>query len=530
MKQEYTDQSGGNACHKGEDVTASRRFAGFLFAADHPDLADGNYAYPCEQALLDALALGGKSVSYPIRVLRGDILPHVLASRIKQIQIPVKDTTKRSYSHSRTNHVDMRAFATVVGDLSDSFQDGLATVNLVELPGLFGRTNIFCLTLSPMNASGIKFIDAQLHGFRPYLGAVALDAGNPLHVSLFSELLLDCVWLAEGVIYVSRWDTDEGVYEFGINPGASFRVVELPYLKFQQSAPPRPKVAVLSSRGATSVDRLQAATAPTHLEQVAERLSLEAIRPPKFPVDLKIVLPAEEQMTIPVEKLIDYALSDEHPNGRHKAKLFSDLMAISRSEWRFLAYQIRNGLEQARLEKIEATQYGVQYRAQMEIAGINGRVMTIETRWIIRANEPAQLSTAFVASKDEQRNATVAPPPWVPLVVTGSDRWNAIYDLASKAGAEAARLCVPTPMQVEGFPIIMEGDCGGSYVRLDGRTAFGRWLRTLGHASRSYGPGITVSASVNSQSMERAKAYSEAFARVLWLNGIDGAKVETYLS
>lgn len=512
-------------------MSVSNRFAGLLFAADHPDLAGGNYAYPCEQALLDALALGGQSITYPIRVLRGDLMPHEVASRIKQVQIPVRDTTKRSYSHSHTTHVGKRAFATVVGDLSDSFQDGLATVNLVELPGLLGRTNIFCLALSPMNPSGIKVIDTRLKSFRPYLGAVALDAGNPLHVKLFSDHLMDCVWIAEGVIYVSRWSTEEGVYEFGINPSTSFKVIELPYLKFQRSAPPRPKVTALSSRGITTADRLQAATAPTHFEQVAERLSLEAIQhSPKFSVDLKIVLPAEEQMTVPISKLIDYALSDEHPVGRHKAKLFSDLMAISKSEWRFLAYQIRNGLEQARLEKVEATQYGVQYRAQMELIGINGRVMTIETRWIIRANEPAQLSTAFVASKDQQRNAVVAPPPWVSFDETGSDRWNAIYDLASKAGEEAARRCTPTPMQIEGFPVEMEGGCGCSYVRLDGRTAFGRWLRKSGYASRTYGPGITVRANVNSQSMERAKAYSEAFVRVLWLNGIDDAKVESYLT
>lgn len=448
---------------------AASQFASLLFDADHPNLADCNYASPCEQQLLEALANNDGTVSYPIRVLRGDLLPHFLASRVVAIDIPVRDATKRSYTHSRTEQVDIRSFATIIGDLCDSLQDGPTTANLVELVGLLGRANIFCLTLNPLSSAALRFLDGHLRRFPPYVGAVALDAGNPLHIELFSEKLLDCVWIENGLIHASRWDTDEGVYEFGLNPEPQFRVAEVPWYEFRKTAPPRPRLITPTARGAVSAHRLLAATAPSHFEQVAGHLTTQALTSsPKFPVELKIVLPAEDQMLIPVAKLIDYALNDQHDKGKHKAKLFSDVMAIGKDEWRFLAYQIRKELEHARLERIEATEYGIQYRAQMEVVGLNGRVVTLETRWIIRHDEPAQLSTVFVADKAKQRGGVVESPPWVPVAVKGDERWNAIFHLASKAGELAANQCMPIPMKIEGCPVIMEGACGGAYVCLDG--------------------------------------------------------------
>lgn len=510
---------------------AASQFACLLFAADHPSLAHGNYASPCEQQLLEALAQSNSPVTYPIRILRGDLLPHILASRVVAVDIPVRDATNRSYTHSQTKQVNIRSFATVIGDLCDSLKDSPTTANLVELADLLGRINIFCLTLNPLSAGDIDFLDRHLRPFPPYLGALALDPGNPLHIELFSKKLLDSVWIENGLIHVSRWDTDEGVYEFGLNPELQFRVVEVPWHEFQETAPPRPRLITPTRRGAISAQRLQAATTPSHFEEVADRLTMQTLRgSPTFPIGLKIVLPAEEQMLIPVAKLIDYALNDQHDTGKHKAKLFSDLMAIGKDEWRFLAYQIRSELNHSRLERIEATEYGIQYRAQMEVVGLNGRIVTLETRWIIRQDEPAQLSTVFVADKAKQRGGVVEPPPWVPLEVKGEERWHAIVQLASKAGEFAAYQCVPMPMKIEGHPVIMEGACGGAYICLDGRLAFSRWLRANNYASKAYPSGIAMRARIDSQSIDRAKAYCEAFARVLWLNGIDGAKVKAYLS
>jgi hypothetical protein len=104
--------------NQGGGKNVGGEFGGFLFAADHPVLANMNYATPCEQVLLDSLAKGDPSISYPMRVLRGDVIPHVLARRLKHVKIPTRDAAQKSYSHSQTSQIDKRAFATVVGDVA----------------------------------------------------------------------------------------------------------------------------------------------------------------------------------------------------------------------------------------------------------------------------------------------------------------------------------------------------------------------------------------------------------------------------
>ncbi len=87
----------------------------------------------------------------------------------------------------------------------------------------------------------------------------------------------------------------------------------------------------------------------------------------------------------------------------------------------------------------------------------------------------------------------------------------------------AAEEWTPTPMWVEGYTeALSEGACGVSWVRLpDARSLFARWLRKNGLGSTGRGPGCFVFAKTRSQSFERAQKYSEAFATVLRLNGIE---------
>jgi hypothetical protein len=79
----------------------------------------------------------------------------------------------------------------------------------------------------------------------------------------------------------------------------------------------------------------------------------------------------------------------------------------------------------------------------------------------------------------------------------------------------------PTPMKISGGELIMDGECGGAYVRiLDARKGFAHWLRTSGHGDRDHRAGILFYAETNTQSADRAMAYAEAFAQVLRRNGV----------
>ena len=241
-------------------------------------------------------------------------------------------------------------------------------------------------------------------------------------------------------------------------------------------------------------------------------------------------MPDDEQLNVPVKKLLGYSLNPDHTKGRHKARLFSDLLGIDGSHWRYLAYQLVDSLAHAQLEHTRVTDHGVQYSAFVQILGLNQKKYTVETGWIIRDAGPAQLVTAFPAEKVKQRGDPAVSPPWVPEDTRGAERWQAIYTIACQSAEQAAAACIPTPMQVVGYEVELEGLWGGASVRLDGRGAFARWLVSQGHGNKGYSSGVRIPALVSSHSVDRAKAYAKAFARVLWLNGIDGAIVECYLS
>jgi hypothetical protein len=506
-------------------------FVAFLFDADHTSFAC-NYGTPCEEAFLRALSDCDERHDCRARIRRGDVLAHDLASKLKRLVMVPDGTRKRPSDPSSSIEyaTDRHALATVIGDLANSLKSLWSSVDLIELPHRLGATNVYCLSAFPMKLPLVRRIDARLKGYPPYIGAVELDAGNPVHVRLFSHLL-ECIYFISGKMYVSRWDTGEGVYEFGSEPTNYFEVIELPYEQFQRTAPPYPTASTLSDRGAVSAKRFREVTKPNHFEKVAHQLSdLARHRSGEFAVDLRIEVPDDEQIYVPVEKLLEYSLNPNHTTGRHKARLFSDLLGIDGRQWRYLAYQLVDSLAHAQLERTRVTDHGVQYSAFVQVVGLNQKTYTVETAWIIRDVGPAQLVTAFPAEKVKQRDDPAVPPPWIPEGTNGAERWRAIYTVACQSAEQAAVAYIPTPMQLIGYEIQLEGLYGGAWIRLDGRGAFARWLVSQGHGSKGYGRGVSVPALCSSHSADRAEAYAKAFSRVLWLNGIDGAIVECYLS
>jgi hypothetical protein len=77
-------------------------------------------------------------------------------------------------------------------------------------------------------------------------------------------------------------------------------------------------------------------------------------------------------------------------------------------------------------------------------------------------------------------------------------------------------------MKIVGGELIMEGGCGSAHVRIpDTRKGFARWVVRSGKGYNHYRSGATIYARGNSQSVDRAIAYPQAFAAVLHFNGIE---------
>jgi len=120
------------------------------------------------------------------------------------------------------------------------------------------------------------------------------------------------------------------------------------------------------------------------------------------------------------------------------------------------------------------------------------------------------------------------------ITKTSPQYFEALYAQADAAGHLAAEASVPTPIVVgeETAPFngvidyakptyyVSEGLCGFAWINFAGNTAFGRWAKKTGKASKAYGGGLQVWVSGYGQSVTRKGAYAGAFAAILTEAGI----------
>jgi hypothetical protein len=97
-------------------------------------------------------------------------------------------------------------------------------------------------------------------------------------------------------------------------------------------------------------------------------------------------LPNAEHAVVDVRKLREYCLSTEHPRGRHKARLFSEVLGFAADH----AEQLRSTLlEAARMDdaiSVGKDDYGQRYAVDSRIQGLSGTA-TVRSLWMIRRGE-----------------------------------------------------------------------------------------------------------------------------------------------
>ena len=106
-------------------------------------------------------------------------------------------------------------------------------------------------------------------------------------------------------------------------------------------------------------------------------------------------LPNAEQAIIDIAKLRDYCLNPNHPEGRHKARVFKSALGLEQSDAEWLAREIARQITLIETCRAEHTSYGWRYDVDMKIVR-NDRVAVIRTGWIVRHTENVpRLSTCF---------------------------------------------------------------------------------------------------------------------------------------
>ncbi|MEW8001077.1 MAG: DUF6883 domain-containing protein [Candidatus Thiodiazotropha endolucinida] len=488
-----------------------------------------------DEAFLRVLEIADPDGTVETRVYRGGILLAQLSYKTAAIKAePAKHRKPGSpviSQTSRTEHSDRGLYATLVGDFVESCLERWHTVDRENFWENVGRRTLDATFVPVLTPDIAERMDQELRSHPLYIGAVSPDLGNPLHRYLFIEAMFKDAFLRGGRVYVKGGypGTDDACF-IGAEGFSPSGLGIIPYDQFDNAAPPLVLPAALSARGLVSKMRMERRMALDVHQKVMHDLSFSrSLRDlgREFEWDLSQLPDAPEEVNVQASKIADYLLNPGHEDNRGKAKFFEEHLGITKSEWTYLHGQLVDALDHVTYEDVRIDTYGVRFTANLPITGKNEETATIETGWIVRPGERASFVTAYPGKKNAELEEKASPPPQVSDSLKGDERWQALYDLAHAAGLETMNACVPKPLVVEN-QIYMEGECGGAVIVIeDGRTSLARWLRKNGCGHRHYKSGCAISSKRIGQSAESAKAYADAFARVLRRNGI-GCRSEIY--
>lgn len=510
----------------------------FLFDSDHPE-ATNTYGNKFDSCFLGILKAVDKKKATRSLVLRGDLLLHSLCYKPSKLSLKNYEKPETNnpimLSNSITTSMDKSLFKLLISDLCDAFKDQWNTFNIVKLFELLMQGHVLtCIFLPSLPSVYNSRIDDLLGRCPYYMGAVIPDLSNPLQRELLVDFLICDSFIENGIVYMSL-DIDGhcNSYFHGADKFSERGIVTLPMEKFAERSPLIPIPSTPSARAIATRILLQNHYPLNVHQRLASHLyslGIDQNSPIELDWDLQQLPSAPDEVKICEHKLTDYLLNLSHERGQSKAKFFEQELAIMDYDWRFLHAQLIDALVKAKFEKVRVDNYGIRFNARLTIQGRNGRSATVNTSWIVRPKERASLITAFPGNKKTTSQTNTKDPLVLSPEVKGTHRWETIFILAKEAGELAATECVPTPMKISDGELIMDGECGGAYVVLpDARKGFARWLKTSGHGKYQYRSGVLFYADIASQSADRAKAYAEAFAKILRRNGIE-CKVVNYLT
>ena len=492
----------------------------FLFSI--PDLiavSPAPYNHPAQRVVARA-ALASLAGNVEIRA--GDLLLPFMAMRVVAVSNPSYPTGRVVRSVATTSQVDGELLLTLVWDFCDAVAEQDGTLDLDRLPRLLNRGEVFGVALSDLDAAGFTAVDEEAHGAVIYLGGFRPDMGNPVQAQLIAGLSHQG-FIRDGELLLDPYASDDPFDPPALDPAegwwADTRFVAIRYsTEAEREAFPEWPTAAPSERGMQTAAVLAARTKETHLDRLGEAIVKERDIG-KAPFEIRReAMPSAAEAVVEESKLRGYVLNVEHESGRHKARMFRELLDIGADQWELLAAQLKQGVAEAtELVKVRTDEYGVRYHVVVDVTGPNGETRPVQAAWEVRTGQAPRLVTAYVADRKAISSGSGASAPVLGPALAGDDRWEALWDLADQSGAQAKAHCIPTPMRVSG-EWIATGRFGTAYVKVRPTTSgFGRWLIKNGNARRE---AAAAWVGTDGLQFDPAVAYAEAFAAVLRLNGV----------
>lgn len=110
-------------------------------------------------------------------------------------------------------------------------------------------------------------------------------------------------------------------------------------------------------------------------------------------------LPNVDRAVVDIAKLRDYSLNAAHPEGKHKARMFTALLGFTSSDADKLREMILSNVRQQEATQGSVDQHGTRCTVDFEIQGLFG-IVIVRTAWMIDTGETVpRLVSCYVIRK-----------------------------------------------------------------------------------------------------------------------------------
>jgi len=111
-------------------------------------------------------------------------------------------------------------------------------------------------------------------------------------------------------------------------------------------------------------------------------------------------LPNAERAVVDIEKLRDYSLNPNHPEGKHKARVFLAALGFKADNAERLRELILEAILTKEAEPQQPTSYGQRFVVDFQVSGTEKHVetfVTVRSTWMIRNDEDfPRLTSCFI--------------------------------------------------------------------------------------------------------------------------------------
>lgn len=116
-------------------------------------------------------------------------------------------------------------------------------------------------------------------------------------------------------------------------------------------------------------------------------------------------LPGGERAIIGDEKLIGYCLNPQHPEGRHKARVFKSLLGIGPEQADVLKVALRQAAAEESAELAGITPYGNLYTVDF-VMHVEDKSALVRSVWMVRKTEDTPRLVSCYAHRSALRGET----------------------------------------------------------------------------------------------------------------------------